>query len=411
MSDAPPSARPARPLLIANLLASIGFGLVAMTVCLPSMPFWAGAFGVPQADVQLTFSGFVIAFGLAQVVYGPLSDRYGRRRMLLIGFSLAVLGSLAAALAPTLGALVAARVLQGAGASAGMVIGRAMVQDLFSGADRPRVMAFIGMTMGLCPPTATVVGGQLHEAFGWRANFVLVAALAAVLLATNAWLVPRGRPDAAGRAHWLREMLHAYRTLARVGEYLAYAGILAMSTAAFYVYLAGLPVVLAGAGVGAGDVGLYLMLVPLAYILGNFLTSRLVRRTSEARLMALGQATALAGIAITLALALAGVRAPLALVLPLTLLGVGHGLLMPSTLTGTVSVVPALAGAAAGAAGLAQQMFGALGGYVVGLVEHDGAVNLALLLAAFTLLSSASLAALARLSRAAGARAAPRDSR
>lgn len=399
-----PTDAPAVPrLLVANLLASIGFGLVAMTVCLPSMPSWAGAFDVPQASVQLTFSGFVIAFGLAQVLYGPLSDRYGRRRVLLVGFALAAAGSLAAALAQTLPALVAARIAQGAGASAGMVIGRAMVQDLFSGADRPRVMAYIGMTMGLCPPIATVVGGQLHEFLGWRACFVLAAVLAVTLFVTNAWLVPGGRHRPRGEAHWLAEMLRAYATLARVPAYRAYVGILGMSTGAFYVFLAGLPVVLARMGVGAGDVGFYLMLVPLAYILGNFLTSRLVRRTSEPRLMALGQGIAIAGIGVALALALGGVAAPLAVALPLTLLGVGHGLLMPSTLAGTVGVLPALAGAAAGAAGLAQQLFGAFGGYAVGLVGHDTAVNLALLLLVFTLLSSASLAALARTRPGAGA--------
>ncbi len=133
-SAVPPASR---RLLIAILLASVAYGLLAMTACLPSMPSWAGLFDVEQASVQLTFSAFVIAYGGAQVFYGPLSDRHGRRRLLLLGFALAALGSLACALATQLPMLIAARALQGVGAAAGMVIGRAMVQDFFSGADKP----------------------------------------------------------------------------------------------------------------------------------------------------------------------------------------------------------------------------------------------------------------------------------
>ena len=110
---------PPRRLLIATLLASVAFGLLAMTMCLPSMPSWAGEFGVGQGSVQLTFSAFVVAFGGAQMFYGPLSDRHGRRFLLLLGFVLAALGSLACALANSLPLLVAARVLQGVGAAAG----------------------------------------------------------------------------------------------------------------------------------------------------------------------------------------------------------------------------------------------------------------------------------------------------
>ena len=143
-SPAPPAPR---RLLVATLLAAVAYGLLAMTVCLPSMPAWASLFGVGQGSVQLTFSAFVVAFGGAQIFYGPLSDRHGRRFLLLLGFTLAALGSLACALASSLPWLVAARALQGIGAAAGMVIGRAMVQDYFSGAERPRMMAYTGMCL------------------------------------------------------------------------------------------------------------------------------------------------------------------------------------------------------------------------------------------------------------------------
>lgn len=386
-------------LIITNLLCAIGFGLVAMTICLPSMPEWEGVFGVSQASVQLTFSAYVVAFGVAQVIYGPLSDRYGRRNLLLFGFALAAAGSLAAAAASGLTALTLARFVQGTGAAAGMVLGRAMVQDYFSGAERSRVMAYIGMAMGLCAPIATVFGGQVHVHFGWRANFVVIALLAAVFFLATIYVLPADSRTNAIRAHWLREMIDAYSSLARVPEFLAYVAILSLSTGSFYIYIAGAPSVFAHYGVGPGRVGFFIMFVPLSYIAGSFLTSRLIRRFADAELMLAGHCVSLTGLTILFVLAVIDVPSPFAVAGPLILLGIGQGLLMPSTLAGTVSVVPALAGAAAGAAGLAQQLCGAFGGYVIGLFEHNGAVKLGVVMLTFMLSAFAAQLYLRRMRR------------
>ena len=386
MTPSPPDTPP-HGFLIANLLAQIAFGLLAMTVCLPSMQEWGAIFGAEQAGVQLTLSGYLVAYGALQLLYGPLSDRHGRKRILMVGLAVAGIGSLLAALAPDLPSLIAARVLQGAGSAAGMVVGRAMVQDLFRGPERTRVMAWVGMTMGFCPPLATVIGGQLHVALGWQSNFLLVAVLAAVLLVA-AWRgLPTREPAAALDTHWLHDMGMAYARLAREPAFLLHVGVVAMTTATFYVFLGGAPIVLGGYGVGPADIGWYIMCVPFAYVAGNFLTSRLIRRQGDRRMMDLGQLLTLAGIA--LLLALAGVGSPLAFALPLMLLGIGHGFLMPPALAGTVGAVPALAGAGAAVAGLMQQLMGALGGYSVGLVSHANTVNLGLLMLAFTLCAMA----------------------
>ena len=137
------------PWLIANVLAQIAFGLLAMTLCLPSMQEWGTLFNTRQADVQLTFSGYVVAYGALQLVYGPLSDRHGRKPILMLGLVVAGLASVMAALATDIATLTAARVLQGAGSAASMVVSRSMVQDLFTGPQRTRVMAYIGMALGM----------------------------------------------------------------------------------------------------------------------------------------------------------------------------------------------------------------------------------------------------------------------
>ena len=387
MATASGTAGPAThsPWLIANVLAQISFGLLAMTLCLPSMQEWGAIFSTRQADVQLTFSGYVVAYGALQLVYGPLSDRHGRKPILMLGLVVAGLASVMSALATDIATLTAARVLQGAGSAASMVVSRSMVQDLFAGPQRTRVMAYIGMALGMCPPLATLIGGQVHVRFGWQTNFVMLAVLAAVLLVA-AWLgLPRSAKPAPAEGHWLRAMLSAYARLLREPRFLLYVAILAATTATFYAFLAGAPIVLKGYGIGPDGIGWFIMAVPVSYILGNFMTSRLIAQAGESRVMAWGQALTLGGLVVMLALGLGGVQTALAVALPLLLLGLGHGLLNPPALAGTVGVVPALAGSAAAVAGLMQQLTGATGGYLVGLVPHEGAVNLGWMMLAFAL--------------------------
>jgi DHA1 family bicyclomycin/chloramphenicol resistance-like MFS transporter len=239
-------------------------------------------------------------------------------------------------------------------------------------------MAYIGMTLGLCPPLATLIGGQLHVHLGWQANFALMALLAAGLWLLS-WRVlphPAQRSAAPDPGPWLRSMGRSYGQLAREPRFLAYVTVLAMTTATFYAFLGGAPVVLRSLGVGPQGIGLYILCVPLSYIFGSFLTSRVVQRFGERRMLRSGQALTLAGIALMLGLGLAGWHSALAFALPLMLLGLGHGLLVPPALAGTVGLLPALAGSAAAVVGVAQQMMGALGGYLVGLMPHNGVVNL-----------------------------------
>ena len=387
------------PWLIANVLAQISFGLLAMTLCLPSMQEWGAIFNTRQSDVQLTFSGYVVAYGALQLVYGTLSDRHGRKPILMLGLVVAGLASVMAALATDITQLTAARVLQGAGSAASMVVSRSMVQDLFAGPQRTRVMAYIGMALGMCPPLATLIGGQIHVRLGWQTNFVLLAVLAAVLLVA-AWLgLPRVAKPAPAEGHWLRAMLSAYARLLREPRFLLYVAILAATTATFYAFLAGAPIVLKGYGIGPDGIGWFIMAVPVSYILGNFMTSRLIAQAGESRVMAWGQALTLGGLVVMLALGLGGVQTALAVALPLLLLGFGHGLLNPPALAGTVGVVPALAGSAAAVAGLMQQLTGATGGYLVGLVPHEGAVNLGWMMLAFALTGAVAQFFLRRRSR------------
>ena len=386
------TGRPRPPIMLAmllfNLVAQVVFGLLAMTICLPSMQEWGQIFGRDQAAVQLTLSAFLVPYGGMQLVFGPLSDRYGRRPLLLAGLALALLGSLLAATASDLNTLIAARALLGAGCAAGMVIGRASVQDVFQGPARTRAMAYIGMSLGMTPPTATVLGGYVHVHLGWAWNFVLLAVLTVVLMAM-AWRGLNLPPQAPSNdRHWLINMGAAYRRLLREASFQRFVVIFAATSSTFYAFMAATPVVLGHYGVGPDGVGWYVMVVPLGYMVGNYATSHWAHRYGDMRMMLLGHALTLLGIVSMLLCIALGWATALSFAAPLVLVGVGHGLLMPPTLGATVGVVPALAGTAAAFAGLMQQVAGAGSGYLMGVVPHDNAANVGWAMLVFTAISS-----------------------
>lgn len=389
----------ARNLLVINLIAQLAFGLLAMTLCLPSMQEWGDIFQAPQSSVQLTFSLYVLAYGGFQLIYGPMSDCYGRKPVLLIGLVTLFIGATIAAFATQLDTLLLGRFIQGAGGAAGMVVGRSMVQDLFHGSERTKVMAYVGMSMGCVPPLASITGGQIHVHLGWHANFFFLMLLS-VLLTFWAWrALPTTRPPVHAQTSEKFTILGAYWRLMQSPIFIRYLVILAVTTATFYTFLSGAPLVLKAYGVGPEGVGFYLMTIPLSYFAGNYLTSRLIHQWGERAISKWGQLFTLSGIGIMLILTVAGLHHPLAFTLPLILLGLGHGLLVPPTLSGTVAVIPALAGSAAGFAGVIQQITGGIGGYLIGFLSNENALNLGLMMMAFSLCGFISYLSLHRLKK------------
>src|SRR5690554_5364405 len=167
-----PRAAERRPSLVILVTISTVSPL-ALNIYLPSMPSLVGLFDTTMARVQLTLSLYLAAFALAQIVIGPLSDRYGRRPVLLWGMVVFMLGSLACALAPDIDFLIAGRILQAAGGSTGIVLGRAIVRDLYDRRQAASMIGYVTMGLAIAPMVGPAIGGVLDHVFGWTASFYL----------------------------------------------------------------------------------------------------------------------------------------------------------------------------------------------------------------------------------------------
>jgi DHA1 family bicyclomycin/chloramphenicol resistance-like MFS transporter len=348
-----PRSNAGRGALLLTLTVTCSLGQVASTIYVPSIPAIAFGLGTSVARVQFTFVGYLLAFAFSMLVLGPLSDRYGRRCMMLLGVALSVFGAMACAASPTIDCLIAARILQGVGLAAGLVIGRATIRDLYGEGEAARVIAAVSIVITLLQAFAPIAGGHLQAWIGWRANFVAVALLCAGALA----LVGRHLPpscasaEAASQAgrRLLSTILASYRTLIGARRFLAYAFTASGAHAGFHIFSAGAPAVLIiGFGIPPPDYGYYASLPPIGFLLGSFLSNRLTARLGVDAMIAIGATVLIpAGFAMV-ALALFHIASPYAIVGPMILVCCGSGLTTPNAVAGSLGVSAGIVGTASG---------------------------------------------------------------
>ena len=354
-----------RRLLLLTLTITCSLGQVASTIYVPSVPAIAGTLETSVSRVQLTFVAYLAAFAVSMLVLGPLSDRYGRRRTMVLGIALSTLGSISCAASPTIGFLIGARVLQGIGLSGGMVVGRATIRDLYGEDGAARIIAGLSIVLTLLQALAPIPGGYLQAWIGWRANFAAVAILAVVALALVLRYVP-GSPPREGPARpetalLARTILTSYRSLIETRRFAAYALTAAGAHAGSHIFAAGAPAVLIiGLGIAPQDYGYYASLPPIGFLVGSFLSNRLTRYLGVDNLIAIGSAVLIpAGLAmVTLAALRFG--SPYSIVGPMVLICCGSGLITPNAVAGSLGVKVGIVGTASGLASFIQ-MIGAAG--------------------------------------------------
>ncbi|MDQ2104855.1 multidrug effflux MFS transporter [Azospirillum isscasi] len=354
------------------LTALVAFGPLSTDLYLPSLPTLVTVFGTDIATVQLTLSVFLAGFAVSQLVYGPVSDRFGRRPALLGGIAVYLVASAACALTDDIGTLIVARFFQALGACCGPVVARAVVRDVFGRDRAATVLAYMAMAMTLAPAAGPILGGVLTEWFGWRSNFLLLTGFAALILAaTWAWM---GETNANRDETALQpdRLLANYALLLRdrtfVGQMLtvafAYSGIFAFISGSSFVLIGRLHLTPAQYGASFGA-------VVLGYAVGSFLAGRLSARLGGPRMIRTGTAVSLAGGLLGVGLALAGVLHLAAVVAPVFLFMLGAGLTLPNAMAGAVGPYPMMAGLASSLVGFVQMSVAALIGVAIGHTHAD----------------------------------------
>lgn len=372
-------ARPNRLLPLLGLL--IILAIISTTLYVPSMPAMARAFHTDIAAIQLTLTAFLIPYAFGQLIHGPLSDRLGRRPILFAGLGLAGVASLACALAPDIRFLIAARVVQGAGACAGVVVSRAVVRDLFAREQAARANSVIGAAVAAAPALGPVLGGQLEVTFGWRSSFIFLAAASALIMAFAWRQLPETNPRKVGITS-ARGLLEGYRLLLASPPFWAYAFVISGIFAGLFAFTTGAPVlVIDKLGFGPDIYGAFAALPTLGSLLGSILSNALTVRIGMDRLVLLGSIVYAGAGAIMALIALSGTLSIAALFGPMIVFTLGLGLALPNALAGVVSIHPNFAGSAAALTGCLQMTCGALGTLAVLSLPGTSAVSLALVIA------------------------------
>ncbi|MGR3617505.1 MAG: multidrug effflux MFS transporter [Paracoccaceae bacterium] len=386
--NVPASARVPR---LSTLVFLTAISVLSLNMYLPSLAQIADDLNTSYGIANLSIAGYLAITGALQLIMGPLSDRYGRRPVILVGLVLFLAGSILAAIAPTIELFLVARVLQAAVIS-GLALSRAVVRDIVPADEAAGMLGKIGVAMALAPMLGPTIGGFLGDAFGWRSVFWLYAALGlAMLFLTYFDLNETNENQSASFAAQFRD----YPQLFGSRRFWGYSVCLTFSTGGFYCYITAAPLVLPSEfGLGPSMLGVTMGVISLGFMAGNFVSGRLVMKFGLTHVMLAGRLLTVFGVglgAVSFAFGFGG----LTLLFPTIIsVGFGNGLSIPTGNAGTMSVRPHLAGSASGVSGALVVAGGAMITGLTGTIlnQDSGAISLLLLILGIASLGSLSAA-------------------
>jgi len=368
--------------LTALLAGLSAIGPLTTDMYLPSLPDITRLLGATTAQGQLTISSYLIGFAVGQILYGPLSDRHGRKPVLLAAIAVYCFASLVCSAAASIHMLIAARALQALGGCGGAVLARAVVRDLYSGTRAGRELSVISSVMALAPVLAPIAGGAIHAAFGWRPVFLTLAAAAIIGIIVVWTLLPETLPRRSGEPASIASMLGSYRIVARDPCYLAYLGLATACYAGLFAWISAASFVLQGLyGLAPFSFGAIFALGSVGYMAGAMLAARIVAHLGLDRTIGFGGgALAAGGLGMVAALTL-HLTSPFSLVLPMALYLAGMGMVLPQSMAGAMTPFPERAGAASALLGFVQQSTASATGATVGYFLGQNAWPLAVAVA------------------------------
>lgn len=391
------------------LLALVTFsGTLAMHIFVPALPIAAASLGASVGAMQMTVSLYIFGLAVGQLVYGPLADRFGRRPVLLWGLGIYCVSGLAAALAPEVHSLIAARLFQAMGGCAGLVLGRSIVRDTAGPQEATRRLALMNLMVTIGPSLAPLIGGALATALGWRSIFHALFGLGVVgFLFTWRMLPETGAPGAPGSAVSARDLARNYGKLLRSPAFLGFSVGGGCATTSMYAFIASAPFIFVDQlHRPAHEAGIYLAILVSGVWLGSFLTSHLISRVRVDRLMIRSNALSVAAAFVLLGAALSGHLSVPLIVASMFMFTVGVGMASPAALTQAISVNPQVIGSASGLYGFTQMAVGALCTALAGMGHRNPALASAVVLAGAGIVAQLSFAVALRAQRRADAAAA-----
>jgi DHA1 family bicyclomycin/chloramphenicol resistance-like MFS transporter len=365
------------------LLAMLtGIGPLSVDMYLASLPDIGRLLVAPASQVQLTISLYLVGFASAQVFYGPLSDRHGRRPVLLAAIAIYLLATLACALAPTIETLMAGRFFQAIGASGTIVLARAVVRDMYDGTRIAREMSRIAAIMALAPLVAPLFGGVLQTLFGWRSNFVLLLAVGAAAAAMIWFLLPETLRRRAPEPVSVVSILRSYRRFLGHLGFVAHLGIAICCMGGLFAWISiGAFVLQDIYGLSPLVFGLSFAVAALGYLIGTLIGARFVSRWGTDRAMGYGAIAMAAGGVMLVLVVATGWWVAVGLVLSIGLYLGGMGLTWPQTQAGALLPFPDRAGAASSLLGFLTQTCSAIVGAILGHLLGSTAWPLAIAVA------------------------------
>lgn len=375
--------RPGTFALTTLLAALTAIGPLTTDMYLPSLPDIARQLGASTAQGQLTISAYLIGFAAGQIIYGPVSDRHGRKPVLIVAIALYAVASLGCALSTSIEMLIGARTLQAFGGCGGIVLARAIVRDLYSGARAGRELSLMASVMALAPVFAPILGGLVQTGFGWRAVFLTLVA-AGLLGVLVVWLLlPETLNVRASEPVSLGSMARSYNVVARHPAYLAYLAITSASYAGLFAWISGSAFVLQNLyGLTPFDFGVAFALGSIGYMIGSALAARIVVKLGLNGVIGVGGCfCAVGGLGMMASVGL-GLTSALSLVFPIAVFLAGLGMVLPQGIAGAMTPFPERAGAASSLFGFVQQTGAALCGAAVGVLLGHSAWPLATAVAA-----------------------------
>ncbi|MFK7856147.1 MAG: multidrug effflux MFS transporter [Granulosicoccus sp.] len=362
---------PGLGLVIGILVLGSSVSIMSTDMYTPSLPDLAVWFDTSPTRVKLTISLNMLAFGLAQLLHGPLSDRFGRKPVLIYSLIAVALLCLACSAAQSIDQLIVARILLGIAAAAEAVVGLAIIKDLYSEKEQVKALALLGMVIAITPAAAPVLGGYLHVAFGWQSNFYVISAMAVIALLAVAFLLPESStPDP--KALKMGRLIRGYAALLRNTDFLTHSAILGVALGLIFVFVTGAPFVLIDMLKVAPDrFGYYQASMVGAFFLGSVLAARLADRWDAMKLLGLGVCIVLAGVIALTILILFGDITPVSITSTYMILAFGMGPLFAVAPSRALRSIHGQAGTASAMLSGIEQTTAGMAAVLISLM-HDG---------------------------------------